>query len=60
MKQMAMVHIKVCMDEHEFTFEMPVGAPIGKAYDAAHQVLQQILVMAKNASDSAKSEMPQE
>lgn len=40
--------------EHAFRFAMPLGAPFGKAYDAAYEVLQHIVELSKKAADQAK------
>lgn len=39
-----------------YEFSMPAGAPIGETYDAAHEVLQEIVRMANEASDRAARE----
>ena len=33
---------------------MPLGAPFGKAYDAAYEVLQHIVDLSKKAAEQAK------
>ena len=37
-----------------FAFEMPVGAPIGTAYNVGFEVLEVIMDMAKQAAENAK------
>lgn len=46
-------HIKVEKNGHTFYFLLPIGAPIGSAYDAAFEILEDILAMAKEAQQKA-------
>lgn len=46
--------IEVTKDDHTFSFAMPLGAPFGKAYDAAHDVLMEIIEYSKRAAEQAK------
>jgi hypothetical protein len=48
------VTIEVVKNDHTFVFQLPVGAPYGEAYDAAYEVLQNIVELAKNAAEAAK------
>lgn len=54
MEQKLLVAINIEDNGHKFTFLMPMGAPIGSAYNACHQALDEITKMAKNATDNAK------
>ena len=48
------VVIEIKKEDHTFSFHMPLGAPFGKAYDAAYEVLQHIVDLSKKAADQAK------
>lgn len=48
------VVIEITKDDHVFSFHMPVGAPLGKAYDACHDALLEILEFSKQAAAAAK------
>lgn len=56
MEQVAMVKLSTKRNERIYTFEMPIGSPYGEAYDAAHEVLQQITKMAHEAAERVKRE----
>lgn len=43
-----------------YTFSMEIGCPIGEAYDACFQVLQEIQEFAKQALENAKPKQPDE
>jgi len=49
-----MVYIEVKKNDRTYVFSLPFGCPLGEAYDAAHEVLQSILDMSKQAADNAK------
>lgn len=59
MDQKGYVHLEVTKGEHNYAFVLPLGAPFGEAYDAAFQVLQQILKMAQDASEKASPVAPE-
>lgn len=48
------VVIEIKKEDHTFSFSMPLGAPFGKAYDAAYEVLQHIVELSRKAADQAK------
>lgn len=50
----SIVSIEIKKEDRAYTFLMPQGASIGEAYDVAHQLLESILKMAKDASEKAK------
>ena len=50
------ITIEIEKDGHIFSFNMPVGAPFGKAYDACFEALQKITEFAKTAADQAKQQ----
>jgi hypothetical protein len=50
----AIVSIEVKVGEVMYQFLMPVGTPLGSAYDAAHQVLMEIVELANKAAENAK------
>lgn len=58
----AMVSIEIKKNDRSFTFNMPVGAPYGEAYDAAFEVSSKILQMAAEAAEKsrAKTDVPAE
>lgn len=43
-------------DGFKCRFEMQMGVHLGKAYDFAHEVLTQILIMSQEAAEKAKRE----
>ncbi len=55
MEQKLLIAINIEENGHKFTFLMPVGAPIGSAYNAAHMALGEITKIAKDAADKSKS-----
>ncbi len=57
--QRAIVHIEIKGDKHTYVYTMPIGAPFQEAYDAAVQIVNEIVVMAKNAEEAAKAAMEQ-
>jgi hypothetical protein len=40
-----------------YTFDLPVGAPFGEAYDVCHEVLTHITKMASDAAEKAKKDV---
>jgi hypothetical protein len=48
------VSIELEKNGRVYSYLMPVGAPYGEAYDAAFEICQNILDMAKKASEGAK------
>lgn len=52
----SMLNIEVVKGDHTFTFSIPAGAHFGQCYDAAFEVLQEVMVMAKGAADKARNE----
>jgi hypothetical protein len=46
--------ITMKQNERTYTFSMPMGSPIGEAYDAAYMVLSEIMKFAKQAEEAAK------
>lgn len=54
MNEKLVVHFSAEKDGHTFIFSMPVGCPLGLAYDAVHQVLEKITELAKKATEKAK------
>jgi len=59
-EQKAVVNLEIKKGERTYVFTMPIGSPFGEAYDAAFNVLNEILEMSKKAADQAKpAEMDQ-
>lgn len=54
MNQKLTVQLEVVKGDHTFVFAMPAGAPLGSAYDAAFEVLNQLLEFSKNAAKQAE------
>lgn len=54
MDQILHIELKIVKGKNSYTFCMPYGAPLGEAYDAAHEVLQHLTEQANEAV--AKSE----
>lgn len=48
------VVIEITKDNHTFQFVMPTGVSYGTAYNAAFEVLQNILEMSKQSLEQAK------
>lgn len=46
--------LEVKQNDRNYFFTMPMGAPLGEAYDSAYMVLQQIVKFAKEAEEAAK------
>lgn len=57
MNQILTVTLEIEKEGHKFLFSMPYGCPLGAAYSAAFEALQEIVQMSKAAADKAK---PQE
>ncbi len=45
--------LEIEKNERKYRFCMPFGAPFGESYDACHEFLERIAVMAKLAADNA-------
>ncbi len=56
MDQKLIIQMNIKDGDHEFTFLMPYGCPIGNAYNAGHQVLTNLAQMAKDAAEKAKAQ----
>lgn len=52
--------MEINKSERVYRFCLPVGAPFGEAHDVAHEIIAQILEMAKQSADSAKSKVDSE
>lgn len=50
----SVVQFEVIKGEKSYVFSMPVGAPIGEAYDAAFECLNQLVEYSKQAAEKAK------
>lgn len=57
--QSALIKVELKSEKHSYTYTMPIGAPFQEAYDAAVQIVNEIVVMAKNAEEAAKAAMEQ-
>jgi len=53
----ATVVIEIKTEKNSYSFSMPIGAPLGEAYDAAHQIMQEIIKFAQNAAEQAKQKV---
>ena len=51
------VSIEVKKNDRVYSYLMPVGAPFGEAYDAAFEVLQSVLDMAKKSSEQINKQI---
>jgi len=60
MKLSSRIDMEVVSNENRYVFNMPLNAPAGEAYDAAFQVLEQILEMAKVTKDRMQKEEQKE
>ena len=45
--------LKTEKDSHEFTFSMPLGCPLGVAYDSCVEILKDIVELSKQAAAQA-------
>ena len=59
MEQLAYVCLEVKKDENSFKFYMPMGAPLGQAYDAAFECLLEIVSLSKAAAERARAQEPE-
>ena len=53
MDSRAVITIEIEKDGHKYNFSMPIGSPLGTAYNVAHELLMHITDMAKQAADQA-------
>jgi len=53
-KTKAALTISITKNDRRYIFLMDVGSPIGEAYDAAHEILQEIIEISKKAAEEAK------
>lgn len=60
MNQVLVIKFVKEVNNRTYTFELPMGAPFGEAYDVCHEVLQQITKMASDAAEKAKQVKPAE
>jgi len=54
MDQKLVCNFEVKKNDRVYSLHMPVGAPIGEAYDAVFEMLQEILELSKKAVENAK------
>lgn len=54
------VQIEIQKGERVYTFQMPVGAPVGEALDAAFDVLDELRDLIHNAVSKSKPQESQE
>lgn len=54
MNQKGYVHLEITKNDRTYIFAMPLGAPLGEAFDAACDSLNEIASMTKQAADNAK------
>jgi alpha-D-ribose 1-methylphosphonate 5-triphosphate synthase subunit PhnI len=54
MDQIATFNLKLEKNDKTFTFSMPLGCPIGEAYDATHEMLNELVLLSQEAADKAK------
>lgn len=50
------IEFKVTKGDHDYIFSIPYGSPLGAAYDAAHEMLSEIVVMAQAETKNAKQD----
>jgi hypothetical protein len=60
MDMKATLTMTVKQNDNIYTFTMPAGSPIGEAYNAAFEVLQNVLELSKDAVERAKPKSPEE
>lgn len=48
------VQVRVTKSTRDYSFLMPVGAPLGEAYDVCHEILREIVKMANEAAERSK------
>lgn len=56
MDQRAVIHLEVERETRKYTFEMPVGAPLGEVYDVCFSMLNEVLKISKDAVERANPE----
>lgn len=54
MEMHSRVEMVITKGEHRYSFLMPFSAPAGEAYDAAFDVLEKIVEMAKTSKEKMK------
>jgi len=54
MDQRAVLNMEVEKNGHLFVFSMPIGAPLGEAYDAVYGVLEEIIKLSNQAAEKMK------
>jgi len=54
MTQKAVIQFEVEKNKHRYTFVMPVGSPLGEAYDAVFEVLIKLKEISDEAVEKAK------
>jgi len=54
MTQKAVIYLEVEKNDHKYSFTMPIGAPLGEVYDAAFEMLQEIVKLANEAVEKAE------
>jgi len=54
MEVKSVVSLEVTLSDYTFTFNMPVGAKLGDAYEAAWACLEKITELAKESVEKAK------
>lgn len=50
MDQIAVINLEIEKNDNKYVFSMPIGAPLGEAYDAAFLVIREIIKMADEAA----------
>ena len=60
MNQELKVIFEVDKNERKYLFSLPINAPLGEAYDACHEMLQEIMKQAQASVEKAKSTREQE
>ena len=51
-----MIAIEIKKEDRKYVFMMPLGCPLGEAYDVCHETLQEIIKMSHELADRAKRE----
>jgi hypothetical protein len=57
MKQSLVVQLEHTANERTYHLYLPVGAPLGEAYEACHAMLREVTKMAQDANDRAAKQM---
>lgn len=60
MDMRATLTMTIKQNENVYTFTMPANAPIGEAYNAAFEALQNVLQLSKDAAERARPKSPEE